>query len=41
MDITKLQVVTQWGQNIKDGRTVTVLAEVRNDVAGYASLHHE
>jgi len=40
MDITKLQVVTQWGQNIKDGRTVTVLAEASSGVAGYASLHH-
>lgn len=43
MDITKLNVVTQWGQNIssKEGRTVTVLAEVGKEVVGYASLHHD
>jgi L-amino acid N-acyltransferase YncA len=40
MDITKLNVVAQWGQNLKEGRTVTVLAEVDSEVAGYASLHH-
>ncbi|MBI3799515.1 MAG: GNAT family N-acetyltransferase [Deltaproteobacteria bacterium] len=40
MDITKLNVVMQWGQNIKEGRTVTVLAEVDNEIAGYVSLHH-
>src|SRR4051794_11800812 len=40
MDITKLNVVAQWGQNLKEGRTVTVLAEVDGEVAGYASLHH-
>jgi len=40
MDITKLNVVAQWGQNLKEGRTVPVLAEVDGEVAGYASLHH-
>jgi len=40
MDITKLNVVAHWGQNLKEGRTVTVLAEVGSEVAGYASLHH-
>jgi RimJ/RimL family protein N-acetyltransferase len=40
MDITKLNVVAQWGQNIKEGRTATVLAEAGKDVVGYASLHH-
>jgi len=40
MDITKLNVVAQWGQNLKEGRTVTVLAEVGNEIAGYVSLHH-
>jgi L-amino acid N-acyltransferase YncA len=40
MDITKLNVVAQWGQNLKDGRTVTVLAEVGSETVGYASLHH-
>jgi RimJ/RimL family protein N-acetyltransferase len=41
MDITKLNVVSHWGQNIKEGRTVTVLAEVGKDIVGYASLHHD
>jgi len=40
MDITKLNVVAQWAQNIKEGRTVTVLAEAQTEVVGYASLHH-
>lgn len=40
MDITKLNVVMQWGQNLKEGRTVTLLAEVGSEIAGYASLHH-
>jgi RimJ/RimL family protein N-acetyltransferase len=40
MDITKLNVVAQWGQNIKEGRTVTVLGEVNKEIVGYASLHH-
>ncbi len=40
MDITKLNVVAQWGQNLKEGRTVTLLAEMGSDLAGYASLHH-
>jgi RimJ/RimL family protein N-acetyltransferase len=40
MDITKLNVVAQWGQNIKEGRTVTVLGEVNKGIVGYASLHH-
>lgn len=40
MDITKLNVVMQWGQNLKEGRTVTLLAEIGSELAGYASLHH-
>jgi L-amino acid N-acyltransferase YncA len=40
MDITKLNVVAHWGQNIKEGRTVTVLAEAGTTVVGYGSLHH-
>lgn len=41
MDITKLNVVAQWGQNLKEGRTVTVLAEAGSEIAGYVSLHHD
>ena len=40
MDITKLNVVAHWAQNLKEGRTVSVLAEVRNEIVGYVSLHH-
>src|SRR5206468_3546529 len=40
MDITKLNVVAHWAQNLKEGRTVSVLAEVGNEIAGYVSLHH-
>jgi L-amino acid N-acyltransferase YncA len=40
VDITKAFVVMLWGQNIKAGLTVTVLAEKDNEVVGYATLHH-
>ena len=39
-DITKAFVVMLWGQNIKAGLTVTVLAERNQEVIGYASMHH-
>lgn len=39
-DITKALVVMLWGQNIKAGLTVTVLAERHNEITGYASMHH-
>jgi L-amino acid N-acyltransferase YncA len=41
VDITRMLVVMQWGQNIKAGSTVTVLAEKDRDVVGYASLHND
>jgi len=41
VDITRLMVVIQWAQNIKAGRTVTVLAEVDGEVVGYASVHND
>ena len=40
MDITKAFVLMLWGQNIKAGLTVTVLAEKDREVVGYASMHH-
>jgi L-amino acid N-acyltransferase YncA len=40
MDITKPFVVMLWGQNIRAGLTVTVLAEKGREVVGYASMHH-
>ncbi|MGE0826445.1 MAG: N-acetyltransferase family protein [Candidatus Binatia bacterium] len=39
-DITKAFVVMLWGQNIKAGLTVTILAEKDNEIVGYASMHH-
>lgn len=40
MDITNPDVVAQWVHNLEAGRTVTVIAEVNGEMAGYASLHH-
>jgi L-amino acid N-acyltransferase YncA len=39
-DITSSSVVAQWVKNLAAGRTVTVIAEAGDEVAGYASLHH-
>ena len=39
MDITDPQVVEGWVRNLDAGRTVTVLAEVNGELAGYGSLH--
>jgi RimJ/RimL family protein N-acetyltransferase len=38
-DITDPAVVARWVEDLRGGRTVTVLAEVDGAVAGYASLH--
>jgi RimJ/RimL family protein N-acetyltransferase len=40
MDITQPEGIQQWMSNLKEGRTVSVLADVNGDIAGYASLHH-
>lgn len=40
VDITKAMVVMLWGQNIKAGLSVTVLAEKDNEVVAYATMHH-
>ena len=40
MDITQPEGIQQWVSNLKEGRTVSVLADVNGDIAGYASLHH-
>ncbi len=40
-DITDPQVVKQWADNVKRGHTVTLLAELNGEVAGYASVHLE
>lgn len=40
LDITKPEAVEEWIENLKAGRTVTILADVNGTVAGYASVHH-
>lgn len=40
IDITDPEVVDEWVRNIERGRTITVLADVKGELAGYASLHH-
>ena len=40
-DITDPAIIDAWVQNIADGRSVTVLAELAEKVAGYASIHTE
>jgi L-amino acid N-acyltransferase YncA len=41
MDITDPAIIDTWVQNIAEGRSVTVLAELDDRVAGYASIHTE
>ncbi len=38
-DITDRAVVKQWIDNIKNGTTITLLAEIDGDLAAYASVH--
>jgi L-amino acid N-acyltransferase YncA len=40
-DITDPAVVAQWVQNLESGNTTTLIAEVDEEVAGYASVHRE
>jgi L-amino acid N-acyltransferase YncA len=40
-DITEPALVDEWMGNLEKGATVTVLAEVDGELAGYASLHLE
>jgi L-amino acid N-acyltransferase YncA len=40
IDISTPAGVEEWLDNIRDGRTITVLAEDSGRVAGYASIHH-
>ena len=39
-DVTDPKVVDEWIENLKNGRTITVLAENGDELLGYASLHH-
>ncbi len=41
IDITQAEVVDEWVENLKKGRTVTVLAESEGSMIGYASLHQD
>ncbi len=41
IDITEPKVVDEWVENIKKGRTITVLAEAEGAIVGYASLHRD
>lgn len=38
-DITDKSVVKEWAENIKRGHTVTLVAEIQGEIAGYASVH--
>ena len=38
-DITESALVDEWIGNIEKGATITILAEVNGELAGYASLH--
>jgi L-amino acid N-acyltransferase YncA len=40
-DISDPAVVAQWVQNLGTGHTVTLIAEMGDEVAGYASVHRE
>jgi L-amino acid N-acyltransferase YncA len=40
-DITEPTLVDEWIGNLKRGATVTMLAEIEGEMAGYASLHLE
>ena len=40
-DITDRQVIKQWAENVKNGQTVTLLADVDGEIAAYASVHLE
>ncbi|HEY2664405.1 MAG TPA: GNAT family N-acetyltransferase [Candidatus Binataceae bacterium] len=40
-DITDPAVVAQWVDNLRSGHTTSVLAEVKNELVGYASVHRD
>jgi RimJ/RimL family protein N-acetyltransferase len=39
-DITDPKAVRQWVENLSAGRTISVIAEVSGEMAGYVSLHY-
>jgi len=38
-DITEAKTIEAWIENLEEGTTISILAEVRGNLAGYASLH--
>ena len=40
-DITEPAMVDEWARNIERGATITVIAEIGGEMAGYASLHSD
>jgi L-amino acid N-acyltransferase YncA len=40
-DITDRNMVKNWVENIKHGNTITLMAEIDNELAAYASVHLE
>ncbi len=41
IDITQPAIIDEWVRNIEKGASITVLAEIGGDIAGYASLHSD
>ncbi|PCJ65433.1 MAG: hypothetical protein COA73_02435 [Candidatus Hydrogenedentota bacterium] len=39
MDITQPEAVEEWMNNVRKGRTITVLAELDGEIVGYGNLH--
>ena len=39
MDITQPEAVDEWVENVKRGRTLTILAKFNGEIVGYANLH--
>ncbi|MEE8347060.1 MAG: GNAT family N-acetyltransferase [Dehalococcoidia bacterium] len=41
VDVTDPDVVDEWVENVKKGRTITILAETEGKIIGYATLHRD
>jgi L-amino acid N-acyltransferase YncA len=39
MDITQPEAIDEWVDNVRRGRTITVLAELNGQIIGYGNLH--
>ncbi len=39
MDITQPEALDEWMDNVRKGRTITVLAELGDEIIGYGNLH--